>query len=70
MLFELAYLFKVCRHVRVLRRVGPVGEVDEELRVALDEDALDAEGNGGSEPSEEALVFSNVVGDLVAALEA
>jgi hypothetical protein len=36
-LLELADLFKVGGHVVVFRRVALVGEVDEELGVALDE---------------------------------
>ena len=49
-LLELAYLFKVGHHVGVFRRVALVGEVDEELGIALDEDAPDAEGDGSFEP--------------------
>ena len=69
-LLELAYLFKVGHHVGVLRSVALVGEVDEELGVAFDEDALDAEGDGSFEPGDEAFVLGYVVGDLVAVLEA
>ena len=69
-LLELAYLFKVGHHVDVFRRVALVGEVDEELGIALDEHALDAEGDGSFEPGDEAFIFSNVFGDFVVVLEA
>ena len=55
----------------VLGLVRFVGEVDDELGIALDDDALYPEGDCSSEPGEEALVFGDVVGDLVRlALEA
>jgi hypothetical protein len=51
--------------VGILRLVGFVGEVDDELRIALDSDALYPEGDHSPEPGEEALVLRDVVGDLV-----
>jgi hypothetical protein len=50
-LLELTHLFKVGDHVGVLRLVSFVGEVDDNLGVALDGDALDAKGDRGPEPS-------------------
>jgi hypothetical protein len=64
-LLELAHLFKVGNHVDILRLVSFVEEVDDELGVALDSDALDAEGDGSPEPGEEAFILYDVVGDLV-----
>ena len=69
-LLELAHLLEVGGHVTVLGLVALVGEVDEELGIALDGYALDPQGDRGPEPGEEALIFSDVVGDLVVMLEA
>ena len=44
-LLDLVYLFKVGYHVGVLRRVAFVGEVDEELRITLDEGILIVNGS-------------------------
>ena len=55
----------------VLGLVCFVGEVDDELGIALDDDAPYPKGDCSSELGEEALVFGDVVGDLVRlALEA
>ena len=56
--------------MRVFGLIDLVGEVDQELRVALDDEALDAEADRGPSSGEEALVFGNVVGDLGAFVEA
>ena len=53
----------------VHRLVQFVGEVDEELRVAPDGEALHPQGRCGLEASDEAFVFRDVVGDLLALLE-
>ena len=54
----------------ILGLVDLVGEVDQELRVALDDEALDAEADRSPDSGEEALVLSNIVGDLGALVEA
>ena len=69
-LLHFAMFLQVRRHVLVLGRVVFVGEVHDELRISLDDDALNPQGGGGSEPCEEAFVLRYVVGDLVALLEA
>ena len=50
--------------------VNFVGEVDQELRVALDDEVFNPKGNGGSDTGEEALVLGDVVGDLGARAKA
>ena len=70
MLFYLTYLCEVRLHVLVLWLIYFVGEVDEELRVALDGEALHPEGHRVLEASDEAFVLCDVVGDLLALLEA
>ena len=45
--FHLAHLREVGLHMLVLRLVHPVGEVDEELRVAFDDEALYPQGDCG-----------------------
>ena len=70
LLLHLAHLREVRLHVLVLRLVHLVGEVDEELRVALDGEALHPQGHCGLEASYEAFVLCYVVGDLLALLEA
>ena len=67
-LLEPAHLLQVGGHVLVLGFVALVGEVDEELQISLDEDALDAQSIGGLEASDEALVLSDEA--LVVMLEA
>ena len=47
-----------------------VGEVDEELRVAPDGESLYPQGHFSLQAGYEAFVFCNVVGDLLALLEA
>ena len=47
-----------------------VGEVDEELRVASNDKALHSQSCCGLQASYEAFVFCDVVGDLLALLEA
>ena len=47
--FNLTYLFQVCLHVLVLRRILLVGEVGEELGVSLDGEALNPQGGCGLE---------------------
>ena len=46
-----------------------VGEVDEELRVTLDGEALHPQGCGGLEASDQPLVLCDAVGDLLTPLE-
>ena len=53
----------------ILRLIYLVGEVDEELRVAPDGEALHPQGHRNLEAGDEALVFRYVVGDLLALLE-
>ena len=54
----------------VLRLVYLVGEVDEKLRVAPDGEALHSQGHRNIMASYESFVLCNVVGDLLALLEA
>ena len=54
----------------VLRLVYLVGEVDEELRVALNGKAFHPQSCRGLQASYEAFVFCDVVGDLLALLKA
>ena len=54
----------------VARLIYLVGEVDEELRVAPDGEVLHPQGHCGLEASDEAFVLRDVVGDLLALLEA
>jgi len=68
-LLEPAHLFQVGLHVFVLGHVTLVGEVNEELGVALYGYALDPEGDRGPEASDEPFVLGDVVGDLVLWLE-
>ena len=53
----------------VLWLIYLVGEVDEELSVALDGEALHPQGHRSLEASYEAFVLCYVVGDLLALLE-
>ena len=53
----------------VLRCVLFVGEVDEELGIALDGEALHPQRRRGPETGKQALEFQDVVGDLLALLE-
>ena len=69
-LLQLADLLEVQCHVRILGLVGFVREVDHKLRVALDDEALDAESDGGPDACQEALLLGDVVGDLGPATEA
>ena len=54
----------------VLWLINFVGEVDEELRVALDGETPHPQGHRSPEASYEALVLCYVIGDLLALLEA
>ena len=54
----------------ILWLVQLVGEVDEELRVSLDGEAFQPQGHFNLEASDETLVLYDVVGDLLAPLEA
>ena len=65
-----AYLLEICLHVLVLRLVFLVGEVDEKLRVTLDGEALHSQRGRDPESSEQAFELCDVVGDLLALLEA
>ena len=69
MLFHFAYLYEVFLHVLVPRLVYLVGEVDEELRVTPDGEALHPQSCRSFQASYEALVFFDVVGDLLALLK-
>ena len=53
----------------VLKLVFLVGEVDKELRIALDGEMLDPEGHRDPEASDQALLFRDVVGDLLTMLK-
>ena len=70
LLFHSADLRKICLHVLVLWLVYLVGEVDEELRVAPNGEALHPQSCRSLQASYEAFVFCNVVGDLLALLKA
>ena len=54
----------------VLGCVLLVGEVNKELRITLDGEALRPQRRRGPETGEQALEFCDVVGDLLALLEA
>ena len=69
-LLELAHLLQIGGHVLIFGLVLLVGEVDEELQVPHDLEALDAELDGGPQASEESLVLGDVVGHLLTVLEA
>ena len=70
LLFHFAHLSKVGLHVLVLWLVHFVGEVDEELRVALDGKVPHPQSRRSLQASYEAFVFCDIVGDLLAVLEA
>lgn len=70
LLFHFAYLREVCLHVLVPRLIYLVGEVDDELQVAPDGEALHPQGDRSLKASDEAFVLRDVVGDLLALLEA
>ena len=67
---HLAYVRQVCFHVFILRLVHFVGEVDEEVGVALDGEALYSQCGRSLKPGEQAFEFCDVVGDLLASLKA
>ena len=67
---HLAYLFQVCLHVLVLGCVFFVGEVDEELGIALDGEAFHPQHRPGPKAGEQAFILCDVVGDLFALLKA
>ena len=54
----------------ILRLVYFVGEVDKELRIALDDEALYSQGDCNFQACYQAFVFCYVVGDLFSMLEA
>ena len=56
-------------HVLVLRLVYFVGEVDKELRITLDGEALHSQGDCGFQACYQAFVFYYVIGDLFSMLE-
>jgi hypothetical protein len=63
-------LLEVCLHMLVLGRVFLVGEVDKELRIASDGEALHSQCRRGLEASNQAFILCDVVGDLLTILEA
>jgi hypothetical protein len=60
-LLHLLVLFEVSRHVLILQRVALVGEIHNQLRIPLDDDALNTQGP---------LILNDIVGDLVIWFEA
>ena len=70
LLLHFAYLREICFHVLVHWLVHLVGEVDEELRVSLDGEALHPQGHRRFEAGDETIILCDVVGDLFAPLEA
>ena len=69
-LHELVDLLELEGHMSILGLVDLVGEVDQELRIALDDKAFDAKADRSPNSGKEALVLGDVVGDLVALAEA
>ena len=69
LLLHPAHLCKIRLHVLVLWLVHFVGEVDEELRITLDGEALHPQGDSSFQACYQAFVFCYVVGNLFSMLE-
>ena len=70
LLLHPADLRKVGFHVLIPWLVYFVGEVEEELRITLDGEALHPQGDCGFQACYQAFIFCYVVGDLFSVLEA
>ena len=64
------YLFTVLLHLLVLWLVRFVGEVDEELGVTSDGEAPHSQHRRSLEAGDQALILSDVIGDLPSMLKA